>query len=646
MFRKFCYAALAHVCLAIPSYPGDKELSIADCKYANNPEEFLGRQSQIHRQLNQRVRQLQFMAPRSVSASSVPRRNFIDQEIFGKLTDLGVASAPISADSEFLRRIHLDLTGRIPDSSTIRSFLADASPDKRDVMIDRLLASPEYIDRWTLWMGDLLQNTSTLTTAASNRGPRGRNAFYAYIKDAVAQDKSFRTIAAEVITGTGNTFDDASGAADFPLGASTSMGPVQDTYDTMLVKTATMFLGLSSYDCLLCHNGRGHLDQLNLWAKGRSRIEAESMAAFFSRMMFTPAPQNSMNVSDAADGSYLLNTDSGNRPARVGLGGITALTPVYRETGATPTDGNWRAAFAQNMVKDPMFARNLANRIWKQMFGLALVDPVDSLDPSRLDLENPPPDPWSLQATHPVLLEKLAGSLVSQDFRLKSFLRTIVQSSAYQLSSGYGDDWNDSYVTLFARHYARRMDGEEVHDVIASTTGLPGSYTIAGWPAPVQWAMQLPEPVEPSNPADAAVNRFLNTFLRGDRDTQDRSQAGSIQQQLSLMNDPFVLNRLKVARSAKLQAIASLPSDSDVAGELYLTFLSRLPSDSERAYVISLLQKVGSGSGDTSFHPPPDTDPGRFPLIKASASSPATRGAAVEDLAWMCVNKVEFLFSH
>jgi hypothetical protein len=269
---------------------------------------------------------------------------------------------------------------------------------------------------------------------------------------------------------------------------------------------------------------------------------------------------------------------------------------------------------------------------------------VDSLDPARLDPSNPPPDPWSLQATHPVLLEKLAGSLAAQDFRLKSFLRTIMQSSAYQLSAGYGGEWNDSYVTLFARHYARRMEGEEVHDVIAATTGLPGSYTVTGWAAPVQWAMQLPEPVEPSSPADAAVNRFLNTFLRGDRDTQDRSQAGSIQQQLSLMNDPFVLNRLKVSRSSKLQAIASLPNDSDVAGELYLTFLSRFPSDSERAYVLSVLQKVGSAA--KSVQTPANTEPGRFPALQATVSSPATREAAVEDLAWMCVNKVEFLFSH
>ena len=399
------------------------------------------------------------------------------------------------------------------------------------------------------------------------------------------------------------------------MAASTAMGPVQDTYDTMLVKSAATFLGLGNYDCLLGHNGRGHLDQVNLWGTSQTRAQAQSMAAFFSRMVFAPAsPSGSLAVSDAVSGGYDLNTDSGNRPVRTPAGSLSSLTPLYRETFAAPDNGDWRTAFAENMTQDPMFARNLANRLWKQMFGLALAEPVDALDPARLDPRNPPPAPWDFQATHPELLERLAAEIAKQDFRLRPFLRTLAQSSAYQLSSRFDGEWSSDYVALFARHYARRMEGEEVHDAIVKTTGMPGAYTVQGWTDRVGWAIKLPEPVEPAS--DPPARNFMNTFLRGDRDTQERSQAGSIQQQLYLMNDSFVIDRVKTARSPNLRALAQMAKDEDLVEELYLTFLSRRPSDAELTTGVAFLAKA------------------------------AARSEAVEDLAWMCINRVEFLFSY
>ncbi|MFN7920818.1 MAG: DUF1553 domain-containing protein [Bryobacteraceae bacterium] len=591
----------------------ERRISAADCKFASDPERFLGQARLIRQHLNERMARLAPSLARSRSAASAEavRRNFIDEEILGRLARQGVAPAGLSSDEEFFRRISLDLTGRIPSSADVAKFVSDTSAEKRDAAIDRFLASPEFVDRWTMWMGDLLQNTSNLVNAAVNRGALGRNAFHAYIKDAVAQDKSFRTIATEVIAGKGNTLE--SGAANFPLGASTSMGPIQDTYDTMLVKTATTFLGLGNYDCLLCHTGRGHLNLVNLWGTGQTRLQAQEMAAFFSRLAFNPGPQRSFDVSDAGEGGYDLNTDSGNRPNRVPVGSIQRVMPAYRETSAKPT-GDWRAAFAGSMTRDPMFARNLANRVWKQMFGLALVDPVDSLDPARLDPANPPATPWELQASHPELLEKLAAELAKGDFKLRAFLRTLTQSTVYQLSARYDDGWKDEWLGLFARHIARRLEGEEVHDAIAKATGIGGDYSIQGWSERVAWAVQLPEPVEPAS--NASVNAFLNAFLRGDRDTQDRSQAGSIQQQLYLMNDSFVLDRVKMTRSPKLRALTEMQGNGELADELYLTFLSRKPTAAERTAAMAVLAKA------------------------------ADRGAAVEDLAWMCINRVEFLFSY
>src|SRR5262249_13163923 len=152
--------------------------------------------------------------------------------------------------------------------------------------------------------------------------------------------------------------------------------------------------------------------------------------------------------------------------------------------------------------------------------------------------------------------------------------------------------WSGDYVTLFARHFARRMEGEEVHDAIVKATGMAGDYQIAGWADRVGWAVKLPEPVEPGS--DAQARNFMNTFLRGDRDPQDRSQAGSIQQQLYLMNDPFVLNRMHTAQSPRLQTIAKIQKDDDLVEEMYLSFLSRRPSDAEKAAGAKFLAAASS----------------------------------------------------
>ena len=113
---------------------------------------------------------------------------------------------------------------------------------------------------------------------------RSRNAYNSWIRKSVAENKPIRQMAFDLVTATGNHYDADSGATNFPISGKTNMGPSQDTYDNMLVKASTYFLGMAQYDCLLCHNGRGHLDQINLWGARRTRLEAQQMAAFLSRL--------------------------------------------------------------------------------------------------------------------------------------------------------------------------------------------------------------------------------------------------------------------------------------------------------------------------------------------------------------------------
>jgi hypothetical protein len=608
-----------------------------ECSFLVHQDEFLSAQSRIREDVHARALKLERKASSraaTVDPSSIPRRNLIDVEIFDKLVRQGVPSAPLTTDEEFLRRVTLDLTGRIPSVADIREFAASTDLDKRNAWIDKLINSPEFTAKWTWWLSDLLQVNANNSNV--NRQINGRNAYHLWVKVKMEERASLKDIAYEAVTASGSNFMMETGASNFVVGSITPGGPIQDQYDTMLSKSATAFLGLGYYDCILCHNGRGRLEQLSLWGRGATRMEAQRMAAFFSRQDVAIHPEfrntgsfyvGSYVVSDRAAGEYALNTTNGNRPARCAPEATVSnnrcsmtmvLQPEYHVTGSKPAEGQtWREAFAQNMVADPMLARNFANRLWKEMFSLGLVDPVDTMDPARLDPNNPPPAPWTLQATHPVLLESLAAELRRNNYDLRAFLKLIASSSAYQLSSRYPGEWKIEYVPLFARRYPRRLEGEEVHDAIVKATGSMASYTVQNFPAPVSWAMELPDPSEPRS--NTGVLAFLNAFLRGNRDTQQRNQSGSILQQLYLMNDNVVLSRNKVTSSANLRALANNSNNEQVIEEMFLLFLGRKPVPAEHNEVMNLLAK---------------------------STSQAMRNAAVEDLAWALINKTEFLFSY
>lgn len=599
--------------------------SAADCTFRRDPDEYLSRRLRATREVFDVTSKYAPRAAdnsRNVPAGSLRRRNFIDDYVLGQLEQRGIDAAPLAPDDEFLRRITLDLTGRIPAPAEIRAFVESGDPNKRDAAIDRLIASPEFVDKWTMWFGDLLKNNSFPSNF--DRQQEGRNAYHLYIRNTLRDDISLKDFAFDLVTGNGNSFDITTGASNFPIASKTPMGPIQDTYDTMLSMTAATFLGLGEMDCLLCHSGRGRLDQVNLWGSRVTRLDAWRMAAFFSRLNMpqrnVPATDKyyrSFDTSERSGGTYDLNTNWGNRPDRTAANTVRNLTPEYLGTGTTPSDGNWRRAFAENMVKDPMFGRNMANRLWKEMFNLALVEPIDSMDPARLDPKNPPPAPWTLQATHPELLEQLAEFLKAYDYNLRGFLRALAQSTAYQFSTRYAGEWKYEYVNSFARHYPRRLMAEEVHDAVAKATGVAGAYVVRGWDAAIPWAMQLPEPAEPRS--SGATATFLNLFLRGNRDSQPRSPSLSILQMMNLMNDSFVLSRVRVPVSPTLQAVSRISGDDAAVDELFLLFLSRYPTANERRLSMETL---------------------------AAAPDAAGRGAAIEDLAWALVNKPEFLFSY
>lgn len=568
-------------------------------------------------------------ASRLLDPASVPQKNFIDKAIFGRMVREGVKSAPLATDAEFVRRIYIDLTGRIPSPADVRRFLNDSDPEtKRTRLINELMYSSEFADKWTWWMDEWVGNKrSSPSGAYRNQNQQGRNALHKYFWNGIMNERPLRDIARELVASTGNNYEEATGASNFAVAAETFNGPVEDSHDTMMVRSANVLWGVSHYDCLMCHNGRFHLESLNLWASKVTRVQAEQMAAFFARTTRTqyvfppgtPAAEQqagfyyqSIDIQDATNRTYSMRTTYGNRPVRTPIGTLTTLTPEFSFShGSKPVGNGWRQEMADFMVKERMFSRNIANRLWKQMFNLGIVDPVDTMDPARLDPSNPPGDGWSLQATHPQLLEDLATWLEQNDFSLRGYLRLLVESNAYQLSSEYPDaEWTSNMVPMFARHYVRRLEAEEVHDAVVKATGVLPSFTVNFWGV-VNWAMQLPD--------TADGNTFLNTFNRGNRETQLRNRNSTTLQQLALMNDSFVVNKIKFANSPSVKAVAAITANDAAVDELFLYFLSRMPSASEKSKALAHLAK---------------------------ATTTAQRNAAIEDLAWALVNKIDFVFNY
>ena len=556
----------------------------------------------------------------------------IDRYIFEKIAQAGIAVAPPTTDIEFLRRVTLDLTGRIPTANAVQAFAADPAVDKRARLVDQLLAQSAWVDKWTMWLGDLLENNS-FNSLGANRYPTGVNAFNIYIRASLTNGKPYDQMVREMIAATGAD-SYTQGELNFLTGGVMGGGPIQDVFDKETANIAEKFLGIAHLDCLLCHNGRTHLDALSLWGYGATRNEAYGMASFLS---------HTANIRTGVDGTpggnpyywsllndsvqrgvnytidYRLNTTTGNRPVRGATNSTVTVSPVYMFTGERPRSGEpYRAALARMLTADRQFARATVNYVWEYYFGIGLVNPSNQFDPARLDPDNPPKDcpieanPCALQASHPRLLNELAQKFIAGGYNLKSLMREIVNSRAYQLSSRYSGTWNPTDERLFARKLVRRLWAEEIHDAIVQSYGVPVTYNNAIW-GPVQYAMQLPEPL---NTPGGATTTFLDAFLRGNRDDNPRKGDGSIAQALGLMNDTFVYSRVvNTAATTLLGRSLPLPDDQ-LVNVLYLNVLSRYPTADELA------------------------------AATANLRAPNIRITEAQNLLWSLYNKVDFIFNY
>lgn len=560
------------------------------------------------------------------SSLQLDQLGLIDRHTFSAISDAGVAPAVLTTDAEFCRRVTLDLTGRIPTSERLLQFLADTASDKRAKYVDELLNRPEFVDKWTQYFGDHFKNNSV--NSQIRRFADGVTAFNDFIRTSLTTNKPYDQWVREMLSATGQSSYEK-GEINFLVGGVVAAGaPAQDTYDQQTANISKTFLGIAHLDCILCHNGRGHLDELSLWGRNTLRWQAWEQSSYLSRTTLTrravtlgePNPYYWSIAENTGRTSrdYPLNTTTGNRPARApGLNQGSAVAPRYLFTDTAPEPGeSYRAALGRQLTADPQFSRASVNYLWAYFFGRGIVDPPDQFDPARLDPDRPPPFPWVLQPSHPRLLNELAAEFVKKKYDLKWLMRTIVNSQTYQLSSRYNGEWNPDWEKLFARHNVRRLWGEEVHDALALATNIVPSYEAPGY-GTLSLAMKFPEPLNTPGRRYQNVVNLLDSFLRGDRDTDDRRPDGSIAQALAMMNDPYVMTRIQSNGPSTSLLVKNLPLPNDqLVSNLFLAVLSRYPSDAEKAAAVANLSNAGS------------------------------RSAEAENLLWSLFNKVDFLFNY
>lgn len=552
--------------------------------------------------------------PHTGSPQPLAIRNLIDQQIFGAMQRDNIPHAPLANDYEFCRRVYLDLIGRIPTTEQLKAFVNNSAPDKRDKLIDELLASPAWVDHWSYFYADLFRS-------CGNRfGNPTLKHFDAWIRESFRTNKPYDKFVTEMLTASApntNWMPDAAASGFLTrwhiTGTTMYDDNYEDTADEVIVNTSRIFLGLN-YQCISCHGGKGFLEKVSLDLVSKKRQDFWQMAAFFGKMRMRVVPyQDRLTLTEDGDG-YNAKGWSQVRLQREG----GDVHPTFILTGEkADLSKPLRPQFARMLTTNPQFARATVNLIWKQFFSLGIVDPVDSFDMARLDPKANLPANWTCQPTDADLLNALANDFVKNKFSLKTLMRTIARSSAYQLSARFPGEWKESYTPYFARRYVKQLTAEQLHDAICQATNVFGNYPRKDWTydTPLPPVKYWTETTGPEGVGTSDAKTFLRTFGQSNREQFDRQPGGSILQAMSLMNSPFVNKKVLAENNSRVaQLVNSTQTNAEIVEALYLATLSRLPSAQEKQLAVSWLEK--------------------------------DRKQGAEDLQWSLLNKLDFVFNY
>lgn len=543
-------------------------------------------------------------------------RNFIDEHIFQTARKAGIPIAPLSADSDFLRRVHLDVGGRLPSPDRIRAFLADSDPEKRDKLIEEMLSTPTkgvtrkpatpFLERWTYFLGDLLR--------INPLQGRGQSLLREHLYNSLVVDQPYDELVRELLTATARS-NHYNAPANFLTRyyvdqPDQSTNNPEDSYDEFAIRSTRIFLGVN-LECVSCHDGKGHLEKVNLYLTGLKRADLWRQAAFFGRMhLYRPYGDLWDEFVIANDGKgYDLKSKSVLRPPRY----PADIAPRFLLTGETPKPGEEpREAFARMVTADIQFARCIVNLVWAEMFGAGLVDPPLDWDLARFGTA-PAGGGWESQTKHAELLDRLARDFQQHRYSIRYLVRLIATSSTYQLSHRYPGEWKPEYSAYFVRRMVRRLPAQQIWDAISDATGVGEDLPAGTSGVKVKYVQQTVSPGD----LPAKLIHVLAAFGFDDRSFASKNFGFSSIQSSILMNNELVKAKIRLdanGRLASLWKAEPRKSNLEFVDELFLAALARQPSSAERDWGVRIL------------------------------SDQHDRGA--EDLLWALINKDEFQLNY
>ncbi len=474
-----------------------------------------------------------------------PEFNFIDTHVNNKLKKLKIQAADLCTDAEFLRRVSLDLTGLPSTADQTRAFLNDArdSKAKRAALIEDLLASPNYVDHWTLKWSDLL---------LSNRkfiNEQGVWAFRNWIREGVATNKPYNEFVYELMTASGSTLENP------PANYYRIAREPREVMENM----TQVFVG-TRFVCAQCHD-----HPFEKW----TQTQYYQLSSFFGGVGRKGGKKGEEEVIyDMRSPALVTHAGTGQPAAAIfpfQLDGVDLSSDVPRVKLA-----KWLTA-----KENPYFAKSLSNRYWSYLNGKGIIDPVDDIR-----LSNPP--------SNPELLDALTSDFVAHGFDLKHLLRTITSSHTYQRTFAT-QQWNEDDDTNYSHATPRRLAAEQLFDAIMTATGAPTN--LPGVPGGFH-ASQLPD-------ASGAVT-FLDMFGRAPRESPcecERSSEVSLAQTLTLINGPTISEALVHPQGLIAKQLAAKAEPGKMVEEIYLSVFNRMPTDVERQQGEKYLAANGLADG-------------------------------------------------
>ena len=493
--------------------------------------------------------------------SNPPAHNFIDELVYSRLQMLHMLPSELCDDETFVRRIYLDLAGVPPTAEQYRGFLNDQDPQKREVLIDKLLASEEFSQVWTaIWaewvrlMGGGYAPTGTDVKAAE--------AYYQWIHEQVRSNRPLNEFVADQITATGSNLTNGPVNLYTMLVHSTRFTPKE-----FAANLSQLTMGIQ-IQCAECHN-----HPFDRWTQN----DYYGFVSFFTGIK--------RKIGAEPREMYIFN-DRAVPPAKNIVDERPIPATVLGADAAVPEMGDKRQALAQWLAapENPHFARNFSNRIWAHFMGRGLVEPVDDMR-----ISNPP--------TNKPLLDGLAKHFVDSQFNLRALVRDICTSRVYQLSHE-PNATNTGDTRQFSRAHLRRLRADVLMDaIVVASGGERGfSYFPRGTKA-IQYYPRTPGDTEGPNAGDG----FFATFGRSRRGSIcvcETRMEPNLSQALHMLVGDTIDGR--VAGGAVVpKLLAAGKSPEEVIEEMFVRALSRKPTSAERT---ALRELVGDQVGERKVY--------------------------------------------